>query len=166
MEKLGRKVGWRDFRGGDRTPAFDALRNAGFEIVHVRADAPDDLSAVKEALDKLAPSEEDRKFAEGSLKRVAHLRRERNPKLGQAKRAAVLAMHGRLICEDCGEDLVGKYSSEVAEGCFEVHHSAVQVQDMSEEHESTIDDVRLLCANCHRAEHRRMKLGLAHSSNP
>lgn len=111
-----------------------------------------------DALDDIELGDEDEKFAEGSWKRSWHLKRERNRKLVEKKKEEFIAKHGRLHCEVCNDDLVDKYGATVAEACFDAHHEAIAVKEMVEGHESTVDDLKILCANCHRAEHRRMKL--------
>ena len=41
--------------------------------------------------------------------------------------------------------------------CIEVHHQAVQVENMAEAHQTKLEDLQCLCANCHRVEHRLLK---------
>lgn len=122
------------------------------------ADDPSASAEVKTALDALDPTDEDRRFVEGSLRRVGHLRRERDSALVAKKRGQFLAKHGNFHCEACGNDWIELYGPEIAAGCFDVHHAATLVKDMEVGHISRVEDLMLLCANCHRAEHQRMRL--------
>jgi hypothetical protein len=117
-------------------------------------------SQVEEALYALPSEPEDRRYAEGDPRMVDHFRieRRRNPQVVAAKRAAVRAANGgRLVCEApmCTADWYAHYSPEVAEAIFDVHHT-VPLAAMKPNHQTKIADLLCLCANCHRAEHRRM----------
>lgn len=89
---------------------------------------------------------------EGGAALATHLKRERSRQLTEAKRRTYRAEHGQLSCEACGlaeTDLPPK----IGEGCFEVHHT--QPLGQSEGAVVTkLDDLALLCANCHRLVHR------------
>jgi hypothetical protein len=154
LRKFGQAAGTK---GGNATKRvrFDLQRGKPVQLLKLRVDAP---PASTEPAGAIGPSEEDRWFAEGAPRRAEHLRRERDPALAALKREQFLEYHDHFHCEDCGEDWIAEYGPEVAAGCFEVHHAATKVSDMGEGHLSRIEDLRLLCANCHRAEHRRMKL--------
>jgi hypothetical protein len=97
----------------------------------------------------------DLEYREGSLKLRSHLRRERDPTLSRKKKAAVLAVHGKLDCELCGFDPVASYGSEIGYASIEVHHATVAVADMKEGHKTRLDDLQCLCANCHRIVHAK-----------
>ena len=93
---------------------------------------------------------------------VGHLRveRKRSAKAAAAKRAAVRSANdGRLACERCNTDWYQVYAHQVAEAIFDVHHT-IPLAEMDEGHETIVDDLLCLCANCHRAEHRKMALGI------
>jgi 5-methylcytosine-specific restriction protein A len=103
-------------------------------------------------------TDEERRWVEGSLKVAKHLRRERKAGLADAKKAEFTIRNGRLYCERCTIDPVKEYGTEAAIACIEVHHAKVQVADMDEGHETSLDDLECLCANCHRLIHRQMAL--------
>ena len=88
---------------------------------------------------------------EGGLLVQVHLRRERSPKLRQKKIDDVLGRLGRLACEVCGFDFAATYG-ERGEGYAECHH--VLPLHVSGEKENSIEDLAVLCANCHRMIHR------------
>lgn len=100
----------------------------------------------------------DREWREGGTKLKSHLKRERAPGLAKAKKAQYRRTHGRLTCENCGLDPVTCYGTEEAETCIEVHHSTMQVSQMSEGHKTTLNDLQCLCANCHRLAHRTVRV--------
>lgn len=160
QKTLGRVISGRAFRGGDSTPAFAVLREHGFTIINEPADraGSDTKAAVDEALGTLSLTDEDLRFVEGSVRRAHHLRRERDRKLVALFKSNFRQKHGQLHCERCEQDWVSEYGQTVADACFEAHHHTTQVADMQNGHESKLEDLRLLCANCHRAAHRELKL--------
>lgn len=74
------------------------------------------------------------------------------------KRRHFLARHGRLYCEECHLDPVKTYRAAHGDACIEVHHARVSVRDMNPRHVTRFEGLQCLCANCHRIEHRRMRL--------
>jgi 5-methylcytosine-specific restriction protein A len=100
------------------------------------------------------PNLEDVSWTEGSTKLIIHKKRERSPAAAKAKKSQFKATHGKLFCERCGLVPVEHYSTPHAESCIEVHHRAVQIKDMTQEHRTTLDMLQCLCANCHRLEHK------------
>jgi hypothetical protein len=89
---------------------------------------------------------------EGATRLVSHLRRERNRALVEAKKAATLNANRRLCCEVCGFDFSATYGP-LGEGFCEVHH-LVSLSASSESVTTTLDDLAVLCSNCHRIIHR------------
>ena len=53
-------------------------------------------------------------------------------------------IYGKLYCEVCGID------DEIV---LDVHHDKVSVANMKEGHITKLDDLRVICANCHRKVH-------------
>jgi 5-methylcytosine-specific restriction protein A len=100
-------------------------------------------------------SPDDRSWAEGRPKFVAHLKRERSPGLSKAKKAQFREQHGQLHCERCGLQPVETFGA-AGEACIEVHHRLVSVGEMAEDHRTRLADVECLCANCHRIVHAEM----------
>lgn len=89
---------------------------------------------------------------EGTARLVSHLRRERNRALVEAKKAATLDAKGGLCCEVCGFDFSAAYGA-LGEGFCEVHH-LVPLSASSESVTTTLNDLAVLCSNCHRIIHR------------
>ncbi|TRX73350.1 hypothetical protein FM069_18010 [Pseudomonas mangiferae] len=145
---LGFQILPKYFTAGLNSVCFDLLEDAGFRIV------PKGNEVVEPVLPIL---QEDRVWAEGRPKLVAHLRRERAPGLSCAKKAEFKRVYGRLYCERCKMDPVEIYGAENGEACIEVHHRAVQVVQMGAEHLTILEDLQCLCASCHRVTHRELK---------
>lgn len=88
---------------------------------------------------------------EGRTLTRLHTVRERSRKLVQQAKATALKKHGRLFCQACGFDFKAKYG-ERGDGLIEVHHTK-PVHTLVEGEKTHIDDLALLCANCHRVVH-------------
>lgn len=88
---------------------------------------------------------------EGGLKLVTHLRRERNQKLIDKKKSAVLADHGVLACEVCCFTFADKYGLLGKDYC-EVHH--LKALGAGTTKQTSLSDLAILCSNCHRMIHR------------
>ncbi len=95
---------------------------------------------------------------EGGVIMRLHKRYERDPKLVAEKRKSA-AVTGDLACEVCGFDFKAAYG-DLGEGYIEVHHTK-PVHTLLAGTKTKLDDLALLCANCHRMAHRkRMPLSL------
>lgn len=94
---------------------------------------------------------------EGSTKLVSHFRRERSAKLRNMKVEEVRASNGECVCALCGLSESARYPSFVAERVFEVHHLSPLAQAISPVC-TTLADLALLCANCHRAVHATVEV--------
>lgn len=81
---------------------------------------------------------------EGRKRLVRHLQRERNAALIAAKKASMKSH----TCEVCGFDSQSTYGEDYCE----VHH-LTPLSELDEERETTLDDLAIVCANCHRIIH-------------
>ena len=88
---------------------------------------------------------------EGRVLTRLHRIRERNRKLVAACKAAALKKFGRLRCVACSFDFAKIYGPTV-EGFIEVHHTK-PVHTLAEGDKTSVNDLALLCANCHRVVH-------------
>lgn len=89
---------------------------------------------------------------EGSKKWTAHLRRERNKKIVRDKKDQVLRVTGKLECETCKFDFKKRYGN-LGSGFVEVHH-ILPLSAIEAEIETKLEDLAILCSNCHRMIHR------------
>lgn len=88
---------------------------------------------------------------EGGVIMRLHKRYERDPKLVVEKRKSAAAT-GKLACEVCGFDFKAAYG-ELGEGYIEVHHTK-PVHTLLAGTKTKLEELALLCANCHRMAHR------------
>ena len=89
---------------------------------------------------------------EGSVRLREHRSKERSRILSEAKRRTFRAEHGELRCEACARS-TANLPAQLAEACFEVHH-LLPLSSRNASSKTSLDDLALLCANCHRMIHR------------
>lgn len=70
--------------------------------------------------------------------------KKRNSQARKLKLQEFKRIHGKVYCEACGEEDVC---------ALDVHHDKVHVEDMKENHITKLEDLKVLCANCHRKIH-------------
>ena len=145
---LGITVEPKHFSGGEGSPCFRILRDAGFRVVP------------KHEVVKVGIELEEGEWEEGKRVITSHITRERAAGLAKAKKAQFVRINGVLKCEHCKEIPAQKYGTELADSCIEVHHARTLVSDMPAEHKTRLEDLECLCANCHRLVHRKMREGL------
>lgn len=142
------------FSAGWSQPSFELLQDAGYVIVPKGEPVAGDKAAGTGT--PLLPSDDDdRRWVEGHPQRVAHLRRERAPGLARDKKAAVLAATGKLACEECGFEPAARHGPAFLDAGLDVHHK-VPLADLPPGTQTTLADLALLCATCHRIEHRKI----------
>lgn len=164
-ETLGIEAMPKHFSAGLNQPCFDIIQAAGFHIV-LKSIEPPSAEDIEQALRDAPLDASDRLAIEGNPKIVTHMRRERAAGLARQKKAAFAHEHGELFCERCGFRPEPVYGQYLGGACIEVHHARVQVKDMRPGHETSLDDLQCLCANCHRITHREMTLGIVTRQEP
>lgn len=97
------------------------------------------------------PDEIDIEVPEGRLMYRMHCVRERNGRLKRARMAFVRRRDGVLGCEVCGFDFAVTYGSR-GSGFIEAHH--VLPLHAAGTRRNSVEDLVLVCANCHRMIHR------------
>jgi hypothetical protein len=90
---------------------------------------------------------------EGSKQLVSHYRRERSPKLVSSKKEQFQKQHGVLHCEICEFSFEKTYPKDLGVGYIEAHHK-VPLSKIDSLIRTTLDDLMLVCSNCHRMIHR------------
>lgn len=82
-----------------------------------------------------------------------HLSRERDYSLVKKKKQSVFDKTGKLACEICMVDFKNVYG-ELGDGFAECHHkSPLSLRDDNQD--TRLEDLAIVCANCHRMLHRR-----------
>lgn len=97
---------------------------------------------------------DDDEFCEGKESLRLHLIRERNQYLiTKAKQKFKNEHNGQLYCEICGFNFSEVYG-ELGVGFIEAHHIK-PVSEMKPNEKTNIDDMVMLCSNCHSMIHRK-----------
>jgi hypothetical protein len=92
-------------------------------------------------------------FSEGEKKERIHMRRERNRKLVELAKRQFIVKHGRLFCEACGFNAHSSYGID-PDKLIEAHHK-VAVSELEAGSYTRVQDLLMLCPNCHRVVHHR-----------
>lgn len=81
---------------------------------------------------------------EGKIKEKFIKLKERNKKVRDLKINDFKKKNGKVFCEVCGiDELV----------VLDVHHEKIKVSEMRDNHKTGLNDLNILCANCHRKLH-------------
>lgn len=109
--------------------------------------------SLKLALSHIENDEEEDGAKEGGILYKLHKLRERNKKIVSKKKKESLKKLGKLECEICGFDFHASYG-DLGFGFIECHHR-VPLSALASISETKLEDLALLCANCHRMLHRK-----------
>lgn len=90
---------------------------------------------------------------EGLLQLRSHYRRERSRKLINQKKEQYKKLNGTLRCEICRLSFEDVYPKSLGENFIEVHHKT-PLSQINKVVRTTLEDLILVCANCHRMIHR------------
>lgn len=145
----GHRYGPEDFSGGEKSACFRVLELHGFEIVLKsdvrRRQGPMSESGVDESIEGLDA-------AEGRVSFRRHRTRERNRDLVLEKKSRARDGQGQLRCEACGFDFESVYGALGAD-FIECHHK-IPISTLQPDARTSIDDLAVVCSNCHRMLHR------------
>lgn len=94
---------------------------------------------------------EEKPFFEGKTILVLHKLQERNAAVINRKKQIALRSIGALSCEACDFDYY-KYYGQIGRGIIECHHN-VPVSQIKFEHSVQLNDLSLICSNCHGVIH-------------
>lgn len=149
---------------GKGMPAYSKLDKEVFEefrsdikLLHQIANGIRQISDNPELSTKVAKIENDEtsetdSVKEGQVLYKLHKVRERDRKIIEAKKKKVLTDKGDLKCEACAFDFEKTYG-EMGKGYIECHH-LIPLFHFQVNKETKLDDLALLCANCHRMIHK------------
>lgn len=98
-------------------------------------------------------SETSEDFPEGNMVERKHKARERNNQVIALAKDKFKRKHGRLFCQVCGFDFEKTYG-EIGKDFIEAHHT-IAVSEMESDHKTKVEDIAMLCSNCHRMVHKR-----------
>ena len=102
----------------------------------------------------ITANEENREFPEGKAIFEIHLRHERNVQLVKDAKKRFLEEHdGQIFCEACGFNFYQVYG-DIGRNFIEVHHLSKPVATMKRGDMTKVEDLAMLCANCHRMIHK------------
>lgn len=96
--------------------------------------------------------EEDEEFDEGKILTRVHKSRERSFSAVKKKKESVLRNTGKLSCEVCSFDFASIYGI-LGKGFAECHHTK-PVSELKKGEKIKLQDLSMVCANCHRIIHR------------
>ena len=136
----GEEVVWNMYAGNraELAKIAEAIRSSGQRQIALLVTQPLD--------------DDDEAFPEGRVLTREHKTRERNRRLVEKKKKAVLRVKGKLECEVCEFDFLKTYD-ELGRGFIECHH-LVWLSDLRDERETKLSELSIVCANCHRMLHR------------
>lgn len=103
--------------------------------------------------DSIVDEEEEISFPEGKERYRLHRAKERNVTLIKVAKAKYLESNKRLSCQVCDFSFEEQYG-ELGKGFIEAHH-IFPISRLTEETSTKIEDIALVCSNCHRMLHRR-----------
>lgn len=101
-------------------------------------------------------SDEDYSAKEGKVVYKLHKLRERDLKLNSKKKVQYFEKHGKLDCEVCEFDFYKVYGN-LGKGFIEAHHR-VPLSELDSEKTTKLEDLALVCSNCHRMLHRSISI--------
>ncbi len=144
-----RNVGGVESRLLDRSPwTVESYSFATGDMVLRRGIVP--MKSLDEADEELAA------FNEGALRQAFIRHRRRESRLRRQKIDWVLEHRGQKLCcevEGCGFDFFEVYGDK-GEGFAHVHHLRPLASFRDEGEKVTLDDLAVVCANCHAMIHR------------
>jgi len=94
----------------------------------------------------------DLEYEEGRELLRLHKFRERDPQIIKDAKKRFKKLHGELFCEACGINFEKVYG-ERGKGFIEGHHKK-PVSEMKDGETTKVEDIGMLCSNCHRMIHR------------
>lgn len=126
------------------------IKNFGYD--HWQKDLNED-NITDDIVEIFKPGNDEEEFPEGKQKFVLHLKKERNKKLIAVKKKLAFDKDPLLPCEICGISFKEKYG-DIGEGFIEAHH-VFPISQLTEETKTKLEDLILVCSNCHKIIHRK-----------
>ena len=92
-------------------------------------------------------------FPEGRTLEQIHKQKERSSKVIKLAKESAKDRAGKLVCEVCEFNFADCYG-DLGVNYIEAHHT-LPVSELEEGHVTRIEDIALVCSNCHKMLHRR-----------
>jgi predicted HNH restriction endonuclease len=115
--------------------------NNGYEIRVEESDKVD-----------VADEDEEKYYSEGKEKFRTHRSYERDTRVAKKAKQKTLKETGELKCEVCEFSFSESYGN-LGSGYIEAHHK-IPVSQLGNSGKTKIEDIALLCSNCHKMIHR------------
>lgn len=103
--------------------------------------------------DLVVDEDDESAYPEGAEQYRLHKSRERDPKIIHLAKTKRYKETGKLECEVCETNFHLTYG-ELGHGFIEAHHK-IPVSQLDGKKKTKIDDLALVCSNCHRMLHRK-----------
>ncbi|HEX9509369.1 MAG TPA: HNH endonuclease [Puia sp.] len=129
----------------------DELRSIASEIRKVVAD--EDLKRKIYTIEEDEVTQDDA-VVEGQVLYKLHKFRERNKEIVKRKKDQAILLHGKLTCEAC-IFVFEEFYGGIGKGFIECHH-LTPLSKFKVETKTTLDDLGLVCSNCHRMLHKKI----------
>jgi len=100
----------------------------------------------------IAKEDEKEVFFEGKENFRTHRSYERDTRVARIAKQKALSNTGELRCEVCNFSFIELYG-ELGTGYIEAHHK-IPVSQLGDNGKTKIEDISLLCSNCHKMIHR------------
>ena len=109
---------------------------------------------INQKLYQIQIEEDDKSLSvrEGKVIYKLHKLRERDSKINKKKKDRYFQENGKLDCEVCGFDFYETYG-DLGKGFIEAHHR-VPLSEIDGETITKLDDLALVCPNCHKMLHK------------
>lgn len=92
-------------------------------------------------------------FPEGRIFEKLHKQRERNSKVTKLAKQKMKNTYGKFFCQVCDFNFHERYGSLGAD-FIEAHHTK-PISMLNEDSITEVDDIALVCSNCHSMLHRK-----------
>lgn len=130
-----------------------------FELIDTSKDVDDAMYFIlsragneKSSITKITV-EDNENFPEGKEKERLHKYKERNPEVIKKAKEKFKVKYGKVYCEVCGFDFEKVYG-DIGSDYIEGHHTK-PVAELTENSKTSVEDILLVCSNCHRMLHRK-----------